>query len=127
MPDHKRAFAKQLRQTMTDTERLLWRYLRRSHFGVKFRRQQPIGQYIVDFVCFENKLVVEVDGGQHLESASDERRDAWLRGQGFEILRFWNNQVLEQTEAVLEKIYGVLSPSPHPLPHQGGGAHSTCG
>jgi very-short-patch-repair endonuclease len=109
MPKEKLIFAKQLRQTMTDAEQRLWRYLRRHHLGAKFKRQQPIGRYVADFVCFENRLIVEVDGGQHLESVADEQRDAWLRSRGFEILRFWNNEVLEQTEAVLAKIYEMLS------------------
>jgi very-short-patch-repair endonuclease len=116
------AFAKQLRGNMTDAEKLLWFYLRghRLH-GVKFKRQQPLGSYIVDFVSFEKKLVIEVDGGQHLESESDKRRDAWLEGQGFTILRFWNNEVLGETESVLEKILQVLTPSPQPLSHEGRG------
>ncbi|MDR2195367.1 MAG: succinate dehydrogenase assembly factor 2 [Gallionellaceae bacterium] len=109
MPVTKLAFAKHLRQTMTDAERLLWCYLRRRHLGVKFKRQQPMGKYVVDFVCFESRIIVEVDGGQHLESVSDERRDAWLRNQGFAVLRFWNNEVLQQTEAVLDKIYTVCA------------------
>lgn len=113
----KQAFAKQLRSSMTDAERLLWFHLRGHRLnGVKFKRQQPIGDYIVDFVCFERRLVIEVDGGQHLENASDQQREAWLRGQGFEVLRFWNNEVLGQTEAVLEKILGALPLSPTPLP-----------
>ncbi|MDR2876352.1 MAG: DUF559 domain-containing protein [Methylobacillus sp.] len=125
------AFAKHLRQSMTDAEHLLWRHLRGHHLGAKFKRQQPIGRYVVDFVCFESKLIVEVDGGQHLENVSDEHRDAWLRDQEFKVLRFWNNQVLKETEAVLEKIYEEVSPSspsrrsspsPQPLSHQGRGA-----
>lgn len=116
------AFAKQLRSNMTDAEKLLWHHLRGHRFvGAKFKRQQPLGNYIVDFVCFEIKLVIEVDGGQHLNSSQDQQRDAWLRGQGFEVLRFWNNEVLEQTEAVLERIYQSLSPSPPPLSHEGRG------
>ena len=90
MPDQD--FVKSLRQNMTDAERLLWRHLRGHRLGgVKFRRQQAIGPYIVDFVHFGARIVVEADGGQHNESASDERRDAWLQSQGFRILRFWND------------------------------------
>ena len=115
-------FAKQLRRNMTDAELLLWRYLRGHRLlGAKFKRQQPLGNYIVDFVCFEAKVVVEVDGGQHLDSEQDQQRDIWLRSHGFKVLRFWNNEVLEQVEAVLERIFQVLTPSPHPLSHKGRG------
>jgi very-short-patch-repair endonuclease/succinate dehydrogenase flavin-adding protein (antitoxin of CptAB toxin-antitoxin module) len=116
-------FAKQLRRNMTDAEKMLWYHLRGHRFaGAKFKRQQPLGSYIVDFVCFDAKLVIEIDGGQHLESGSDKQRDKWLRDQGFRVFRFWNNEVLGQTEIVLEKIVEVLAPSPQPLPHEGGGA-----
>jgi len=77
--------------------------------GNRFRRQQPIGQYIVDFVCLEKKLVIELDGGQHAEqSAYDAERTAWLECQGFRVLRFWNNQVLEEIEIVKEAIWKEL-------------------
>ncbi len=74
--------------------------------GIKFRRQAPIGAYIVDFVAFESRLVIEVDGGQHAEDGKDNdmRRDAWLSSQGFTVLRFWNNEVLQNLEGVLETI-----------------------
>lgn len=109
----KQVFAKQLRSNMTDAEKLLWFHLRGHRFqGVKFKRQQPLGNYIVDFVSFEMKIVVEVDGGQHFESGADSQRDAWLQGQGFHVLRFWNNEVLGESESVLEKILQVLTPSP---------------
>ena len=122
MVDSLPVFAKQLRRNMTEAELLLWRHLRGHRLlGVKFKRQQPLGNYIVDFVCFGGKLVIEVDGGQHLDNRQDQQRDAWLRSQGFEVLRFWNNEVLEQTEAVLERILQVLSPSPQPLSREGRG------
>ncbi|MYC08490.1 MAG: endonuclease domain-containing protein, partial [Chloroflexi bacterium] len=74
--------------------------------GCKFRRQAPIGHYIVDFVCFENRLVIEVDGGQHQQSASyDAARTAWLEREGFRVIRFWNNQVLQETDSVREAIF----------------------
>ena len=76
--------------------------------GIKFRRQQPLGDYIVDFVTFDLDLVIEVDGGQHMESESDEKRDQWLEDQGFTVLRFWNNQVLKNTEGVLKEINNKL-------------------
>ncbi|MFZ6046614.1 endonuclease domain-containing protein [Pseudomonas sp. CR3202] len=101
----KHAFARQLRATQTDAERLLWQHLRcRQLLGLKFRRQRPIGRYIVDFICFERMLVVELDGGQHLENSADQARDQWLSAKGFQVLRFWNHDVLQQTEAVLDAI-----------------------
>lgn len=75
---------------------------------LKFRRQQPIGRYIVDFVCFEQLIVIEVDGGQHAENNKDKTRDKWLNDQGFKVLRFWNNDVLENIEGVLESLYKSL-------------------
>ena len=122
MNNTRQIFAKQLRRNMTDAEKLLWYRLRGHRLnGMKFKRQQPLGNYIVDFVCFEAKVVVEVDGGQHLDSKQDRQRDAWLRSQGFEVLRFWNNEVLEQADAVLERICQSFSPSPPPLSREGRG------
>jgi very-short-patch-repair endonuclease len=116
-------FAKQLRRNMTDAEKLLWYHLRGHRLnGEKFKRQQPLGNYIVDFVSFDKKLVIEIDGGQHFESEPDKLRDAWLEGQGFLILRFWNNEVLGETESVLEKILQVITPSPQTLSHEGRGS-----
>ncbi|PWT74548.1 MAG: DNA (cytosine-5-)-methyltransferase [Proteobacteria bacterium] len=111
-------FAKQLRRDSTDAERSLWRHLRAHRFfGWKFKRQQPIGRYIVDFVCFEAQLVIEVDGGQHPAAAhEDEARDLWLRSQGFQVVRFWNNEVLGNIEGVLGRIAATLTPLPDPLP-----------
>jgi very-short-patch-repair endonuclease len=100
--------ARDLRRTMTDAERRLWRELRLEALGARFRRQVPIGSYIVDFACLECKLIVEVDGGQHLESSADTVRDQFLRGQGFRILRFWNHDVLQNTRGVLEAICAKL-------------------
>jgi very-short-patch-repair endonuclease len=99
-------FARELRNNCTDTERLLWRYLKNSQLeGVKFRRQQPIEKYIVDFVSFEKRIVIELDGGQHAENLEyDEQRTACLRANGFIVLRFWNNDVIQNTEGVLEVI-----------------------
>jgi len=123
--------ARALRQRSTDAEKKLWRYLRAKQLdGVKFRRQEPIGKYIVDFVCFSHRLVIELDGGQHAqprERLSDQQRDAWLREQGFKVLRFWNDDVLRNIEGVVETIHHELlrascSPSPN-LPHQGGGTY----
>ena len=99
-------YAKELRNNGTDTERLLWRHLRNSQLeGVKFRRQQPIEAYIVDFISFDKKLVIELDGGQHAENKSyDDQRDACLRANGYTVLRFWNNEVIQNTAGVLEVI-----------------------
>ena len=93
------ARARQLRKSLTDAERVLWNILRnRQVLGYRFRRQAPIGPYIVDFVCFENRLVIEVDGGQHVEQADyDADRTGWLEGAGYRVIRFWNSQVLEET------------------------------
>lgn len=83
--------------------------LRLENLGVKFRRQAAIGRYIVDFVCFEKKLIIEVDGGQHAESESDAVRDQWLKEQGFMVLRFWDNDVLGNRDAVVQKVVECLS------------------
>jgi BirA family biotin operon repressor/biotin-[acetyl-CoA-carboxylase] ligase len=102
-------FARKLRRDMTDAERRLWGRLRRHAMaGAHFRRQHPIGKYVADFVCVEALLVIEVDGGQHAESDSDVRRTEWLKGQGFEVLRFWNQDVLRETQAVCEMIFTAL-------------------
>ena len=116
-----RQFTKTLRQNMTDAEQLLWQHLRAHRMdGQKFRRQQPIGPYIVDFVHFGLRLIVEADGGQHVDSEHDAARDAWLHSQGFTLLRFWNNDILHNTDAVLESIWNAVragTPSlPAPLP-----------
>jgi very-short-patch-repair endonuclease len=98
--------AKNLRSNQTDAEQCLWYFLRAQRFmELKFKRQMPIGQYIVDFVCYEQKLIIEVDGGQHQENVDyDQSRSKWLQDQGYTVLRFWNNEVLQQTESVLEAI-----------------------
>jgi very-short-patch-repair endonuclease len=118
--------AKNLRKRTTDTEQLLWRHLKAKHFGgLKFRRQQPIGTYIVDFVCFEKKIIVELDGGQHALSAemqNDSRRDQWFEEQGYRVLRFWDNEVVANTQGVLEVIltYCLNHPPLNPLPSREG-------
>jgi very-short-patch-repair endonuclease len=98
--------AKTLRKNNTDVERLLWEHLKaRQLEGVKFRPQQPIGRYIVDFVSFEKNVVIEIDGGQHsVGKDRDEERDNWLGVQGFKVLRFWNNEIIQNIEGVLEVI-----------------------
>ena len=98
--------AASLRQNPTDAEQRLWYLLRgRRFFGLKFRRQKPIGPYIVDFCCVEKMLVIELDGGQHQSRGEyDCRRTAYLESIGFRVIRFWNNEVLGQTDVVLEEI-----------------------
>ena len=106
--------ANSLRRDLTDGEKKLWRLLRsRQLDGAKFRRQQPIGPFIVDFVCHERRLIVEADGGQHSESASDARRTAFLESKGYRVLRFWNNDILTNLDGVAEIIAATLS-TPHP-------------
>lgn len=102
-------FARQLRRRQTDAERRLWGCLRDRRFlGLKFRRQVPCGVYVLDFHCHELRLAVELDGGQHLESAYDAERDVWLAGQGIRVMRFWNHDVLVRTDVVLEAIRLVV-------------------
>ena len=111
--------ARRLRRDQTETERRLWARLRaRQLCGAKFRRQHPIGRFIADFCCPEHGLVVELDGGQHaMQAEADQRRSAFLRRRGFRVLRFWDNQVVEDIDAVLEQIVEALrDPHPYPLP-----------
>lgn len=117
--------ARELRNAATDTERYLWRYLKGQQLnGYKFRRQVPIENYILDFACLAMKVVVELDGGQHqAQSRYDERRGNFLRERGFTVLRFWDNDVLKNTSAVLDVILRALNaanaPS-HTLPRKQG-------
>jgi len=109
VPPPHRAFAKSLRTDSTDAERKLWSVLRAGQIdGLKVRRQVPLDGYIVDFVCFETKLIIELDGGQHSGSAADLLRDEHFRAAGFRTLRFWNNEVLENLDGVYEKLRIVL-------------------
>jgi very-short-patch-repair endonuclease len=102
-------FAKRLRREMTDAETKLWQELRAKRFeNYKFKRQQPIGKYIADFVCLEHRLIIEVDGSQHEGSTDDEVRDAWLRTQNFRILRLWNIGVLKEMDGALLTILAAL-------------------
>ncbi len=113
--------AKSLRSNQTDAEQKLWYHLRGHRFlGLKFKRQKPMGNYIVDFVCVERKLIIELDGSQHADQHEyDATRDAWLRGEGYTVLRFWNNEVLGELEGVVEKIRLALSPDPSPASGRG--------
>ena len=115
--------ARDLRHTQTDVERALWRLLRsREMAGFKFRRQHPLCGYIVDFVNLEKRLVIELDGSQHQEqTAYDNARTQTLNEAGFRVLRFWNNELIENREGVLQVILSALtSPHPGPLPAERG-------
>ena len=108
-------FAKQLRRTMTDAETRLWHELRAKRFErYKFKWQVPIGRYIADFVCFDLKLIVEIDGSQHEGSATDVVRDHWLSAQGFRVLRLWNREVLLDTNGAMLSILAALEESKTP-------------
>jgi very-short-patch-repair endonuclease len=102
-----KANARALRREPTDAERALWHHLRQRQLeGLKFRRQHPLGRYILDFVCLEAALVIEIDGGQHADQRDRDRdRTAWLERRGYRVLRFWNNEVLADPAGVLEVIW----------------------
>ncbi|MDP3770258.1 MAG: endonuclease domain-containing protein [bacterium] len=107
-----RQYARDLRKNSTDAEKHLWYNLRANRMGYKFKRQVPIGSFIVDFVCIEKRLIIELDGGQHQSNqAYDAHRTTELNKRGFQVLRFWNNDVLQQSEAVTEMIFKALSPA----------------
>ena len=109
--------ARHLRRAATDAERRLWSALRdRRLEGYRFRRQYPIGRFIVDFACTQHRLIVEADGGQHADSEPDRRRTANLEQEGWRVLRFWNNDILSNTNGVVEKILRELrgESDPHP-------------
>ena len=125
MSDVKVVFARQLRKASTDAERYLWLHLRTKQLaGLRFRRQHPIGPYIVDFVCLEKRLVVELDGGQHqIQEKKDKIRDEWLTSEGYTVLRYWNDEVFTNIAGILEAISNACAqtPSPSPPPLEGGG------
>jgi len=107
------AFARRLRRDPPATERLLWKLLRdRRLDGLKFRRQVPLGRYVADFVCMRHRLIIEADGPHHEDSLTHGERDAWLRGQGFRVLRFTNGAIQGSPDAVLNQILAVTLPSP---------------
>jgi very-short-patch-repair endonuclease len=110
--------AKELRQRETEAEQIIWSWLRTKKLnGVKFRRQEPVGIYIVDFVSFEKKLIIEIDGGQHNieeNKANDEVRTQWLESQGFRVIRFWNNEVHSNLDGIITRIKETISCSPSP-------------
>ena len=101
--------ARAMRREPTPAERAMWSLLRGHRLaGLKFRRQAPLGDYIADFICHFPKVIVECDGGQHADSAYDAARDAWFRSQGFQVLRFWNGEVIERPGGVAETILRAL-------------------
>ena len=121
---HTTEIARRLRTNQTRAETLLWRRLRNRQIdGHKFVRQEPIQNYVCDFVCRDQMLIIEADGGQHCESAADNIRDAALRAAGFRVLQFWNNDVFENIDGVLAVIQNELiksGPSPQPSPRKNG-------
>ena len=115
--------ARKLRKNMTNAERKLWQILRHCHLGgLRFRKQAPLGHYIVDFLCCEKQLIIEIDGGQHADEVKyDNQRTKWLEKQGYRVVRFWNNEVLTDLEGVAEVILRECDSSPPPnLPPQAG-------
>ena len=137
MATRRTELARDLRTHGTDAERLLWRHISRSQLGVKFRRQFPLGPYILDFVSLDARLNIELDGGQHLENRDDIERDKFVASQGFTVLRFWNNEVFTNIDGVLSSVLRALPPRrstaiastheltpPQPSPASGEGADS---
>jgi very-short-patch-repair endonuclease len=121
----RRETARRLRANSTSAEALFWRYLRRSPvLGTHFRRQVPIGRYVVDFACMAARLVIEVDGSQHAEgpvAEADQTRTRWLESEGYRVLRFWNNDITQNIEGVLEAVHREISDSmsfDEPLKHE---------
>jgi very-short-patch-repair endonuclease len=111
-PDKRRlrVFAKEMRRSATDAESAMWRLLRNRRLAAfKFRRQVPFQTYILDFVCFEKRLVIEIDGSQHADSVRDQSRDRRLAAEGFQIARYWNNDVLQEPSVVLDDIFERLT------------------
>jgi very-short-patch-repair endonuclease len=124
--EDQRNFARHQRNNPTEAEQRLWRHLRANQLaGHKFRRQAALGPYIVDFICFDQKLIVELDGPQHSEpeaAAHDARRTAWLASLGYRVLRFWNHQLDEDIHAVVKEIARALAmaePTSPTLPSRG--------
>jgi len=110
--DKKFTLARNLRKNSTDAENLIWNIVRnRRFYGLKFKRQYPIGKYIVDFVCIEKKLIIELDGGQHNiqdNINSDNERTLFLESSGYKVLRFWNNDIFNNLDSVLEKLHQIV-------------------
>jgi very-short-patch-repair endonuclease len=123
-----RELARRMRGTPTEAERKLWWHLRHrlGTAGTHFRRQVQIGRYIVDFACHANRVIIEVDGGQHAtQSVADAARTGVLQANGYRVLRYWNNDILKNIDGVLEDIHRAIESDPHPQPlrTRGRGAH----
>jgi very-short-patch-repair endonuclease len=113
----KTTFARRLRRNQTDAERVIWFRLRdRRLNGLKFKRQVPVDKYVVDFLCTEARLIIELDGGQHA-TRDESNRTAILESMGYLVLRFWNNDVLSNTDGVLEEILNAANRHPQEPPH----------
>jgi len=109
--------AKRLRRDSTDAEKRLWAAFRNRRFqNYKFRRQHPIGKYIVDFACIEYRLIIEADGGQHMDTLQDIERTKWLESKGWRVMRFWNNDILANTNGILDTILQSLEQVETPSP-----------
>ena len=107
--------ARSLRKNMTEAERKLWGRLREQQLGIRFRRQVVLGRYIVDFACLTPKIIIEVDGSQHADDLHyDEQRTKWLESLGYRVLRYWNNEVLNDLDTVLDSIWKACFDIPHP-------------
>ena len=116
-PDKTVSRSRSLRQRMTEAEKHVWWHLRaRKLGGFKFVRQERLGNYIVDFLCREQKLVIEIDGGQHAGNIKDILRTQFLNAEGYRVIRFWNNEVLSNMEGVLQMVLSELTKAPHPTP-----------
>ncbi len=102
--------ARHLRKNMTDAERKIWHSIKGKKIkNHRFRRQHPIGPYIVDFVCLENRIVIEIDGGQHAwQKETDEKRTKWLESEGYRVIRFWNNQIMNEFNGVIQILWNML-------------------
>jgi very-short-patch-repair endonuclease len=123
MPKKNIKLAKTLRKKMTEAERKLWGRLKTKQIeGLRFRRQEPIGEYIVDFACYEKRIIIELDGDGHLlKVEKDNERDDWFSQHGFKVLRFWNQEVLGNLEGVLVMVWNACNhPPPSPLPSREG-------
>ncbi len=115
--NEKNILARELRKNSTIQEKRLWNLLKNRQFhNLKFKRQHPIGKYIVDFICKEAKIIVEIDGGQHNEPEniiSDTERTKYLEGLGYKVIRFWNNEIYENIDGVIIKLEEGINPHPH--------------
>ena len=126
-----KTFAKSNRKESTKSEKIIWNLIRNKKIGARFRRQHQIGDYVIDFVSIEKKLIIEIDGGQHNNEQDvkyDEKRTLYLKNLGFKVIRFWNNDVLNNLDGVYDIISKILQgerPHPNPLPDKGEGIKGT--